>query len=221
MKTNKSFLALSIISSALLFSCSKEKNEAPGVSYQMKTSSASAPIGGRVAGGGIQWTSGHVWASEIEFEAENDNVEVEYKTEMNQKLDLFAPLSSLGMITIPAGVYEDIEYEVEVAPNGTEAAFQVAGTFTDAAGVATPIKFQLNSKLEIEAKQANVAVTDGNNLTALTTLNLSVLTAGIAETMLNDAERTNGTIEISPVSNASLYAMIVANLKGCSSVEVD
>ncbi|MEJ7913823.1 MAG: hypothetical protein WKF70_11760, partial [Chitinophagaceae bacterium] len=220
MKTNNSILALSIISSALLFSCSKEK-EAPGVSYQMKTSSTSAPIGGRVAGGGIQWTSGYVWASEIEFEAENDNVEVEYKTETRQKLDLFSPLSSLGMITIPAGIYEDIEYEVEIAPNGTESAMEVSGTFTDAAGVATPIKFQLNAALEIEAEQANVTVTDGNNLTALTTLNLSVLTAGITETMLNDAIRTNGTIEISSTSNASLHAMVVANLKGCSSVEVD
>ncbi len=221
MKTNKSFLALSIISSALLFSCSKEKNESPGVSYQMKTSSASAPIGGRVTGGGIQWTSGYVWASEIEFEAENGSTEVEFKTETKQKLDLFAPLSSLGMITIPAGVYKDIEYEIEVAPNGTEAAFQVAGVFTDSTGMATPISFQLNTKIEIEAEQENVTVTDGNNLTALTTLNLSVLTAGITETMLNDAERTNGTIEISATSNPILWAMIAANLKGCSSVEVD
>ncbi len=60
------------------------------------------------------------------------------------------------MITVPPGVYEDIEYQVEVQSNGTDAALQLNGSYTNSNGLATPVVFKVNTALEIESEQANV-----------------------------------------------------------------
>ncbi len=130
-------------------------------------------------------------------------------------------MNTLGVITIPSGSYEEIKFEVEIQPNGNEAAFQLKGNFTNALGLVTPVTLNVNAMIEIDSKQLNLTIVDGNNLTALTTLNLSSLTTGITESMYNAATRTNGAIEISSTSNADIYNIILDNLKNCGGVEVD
>ncbi len=221
MKTNKMILGLSAFAVVVLFSCKKENTSIPGIGYKFKTSNASAPINARVTGGNLNWTSGYASAVEIEFEAAKAGLEVEYKNEVKQKIDLFAPLSTLGVISVPAGTYDDIEFEVEVMPNATDAAFYLSGSYTNATGVTTPITFKLNAALEIEAKKANITITDGGSLNALTTLNLSLLSKGVTESMFDSASKTNGVIEISATSNAGMYNIIYDNLRNCGGVEVD
>lgn len=228
MKTNTSILSFALFAT-LLFGCNKE-NDTPGITYQLRTSSASASlrtssasastIGGTMAGS-VQWTSGYASITEIEFEAEKQNLEVEYKSEVRTKIDLFSPLSTLGIIEVPPGVYEEIEFEVEIQQNGTESAFELNGNFTNGGGTVTPIVFKVNTPLEIEAEHSNITITDGASLTALTTLDLSMLTAGVTETMFNNATRTGGKIEISSTSNPAIYAIMFENLKNISGVEVD
>jgi len=204
----------------MLFSCKKEK-DTNGITYQLRSSSPSGPISGSMLGGTVQWTGGYASVVEIEFEAESNNIEVEYKSEVKQKINLFSPLSTLGVITVPPGVYEDIEYEVEVQSNGTDAALQLNGSYTNSNGLATPVVFKVSTALEIESEQANVTIVDGVDLTAHTTFNLFVLTTGVTETMLNNATRTAGVIEISATSNTDMYNIIFDNLKKCGGVEVD
>lgn len=220
MKSQKLFLALSLPAALFFTSCDKD-NPAPGITYQVGTSTAAtAVIAGNTANSTLKWTSGYANVVEIEFEAESNNVEVEYKSESRKKIDLFAPLSTLGVIVVPAGTYDDVEFEIEVEPVGTEAAFYLNGSYTNN-GIATPVSFKLNAELEIESEQARVTITDGASLTALTTLNLSLITTGVSVTMLDNATRTNGTIEISATTNTQIYDIILRNLKECGGVEID
>jgi len=53
----------------------------------------------------------------------------------------------------------------------------------------------------------------------ITTINLSLLTTGVSELMLNNAVLTNGTIIISSTSNANIYNIILNNLHDSDEVE--
>ena len=218
MKTILYYLAASLV--LFIYSCSKQKDSS-GITYQLKTSNSRSFVTGRVMQGVVQWTSGYASIAEIEFEAESNSAEIEYKTEIKQKFDLFAPLSTLGVINIPPGNYNDIEFEMEVQPNATDAALQLSGVFTNNSGTVTPVVFKLNAALEIEAEVSNVTIAPGNNFTALNTLNISLITTGVTETMLNNATRNGGVIEISTTSNVDIYNIIFNNLKTCGDVEVD
>ena len=168
MKKNQILLSLAVITSILFMSCKKD-NKMPSIEYQLKRSStSSAPINARILGGSVEFTSGYASVNEIEFEAEKENTELEYKSETRKKIDLFSPISSLGILTVPAGVYDDVEFEVEVQPNGTDAAFQLNGSFTNGNAVVTPIVFTVNTPLEIESEQSKVTIVDGASLTAFT-----------------------------------------------------
>ena len=212
-------LTLLTFASIFLFSCKKENSTPPGVTYKVKIANTTSTVA-RVAAGSIRWTSGYASVSEIEFEAESKTVEVEYKSEVKQKIDLFSALSTLTTINVPAGFYEDIEFEIEVQPNGADAAFQLNGQYTSGT-VTTPIVFKVNSSIEIESEQNNITISDSRHYNALTTLNLALLSTGITESMLNNAVRTNGAIEISAISNVNLYIIMFNKLKDCGGVEVD
>ncbi len=218
MKTNKLVLALSSITLLSLFSCTKDP-VTPGITFQVRNSAAVAPIVGSVTGASVQWTAGFANTVEIEFEAKNKNVEIEYKSEANQRVNLFSTLSTLGVVTVPAGTYEDIEFEMEVKPLGTEPALQLTGTYTNV-GIVNALVFKLNTSLEIESKKSNITIAEGSSLKALTTLNFSLITTGVTASMLDNATRTNNTIEISATVNSNIYEIMLNNLKTCGGVEV-
>ena len=220
MQSQKLFLGLCLPAVFLFSSCGKD-NTVPGVTYQVSTAASTpAVIVGTAGNGSLKWISGFANVVEIEFEAMNNNVEVEYKSVANQKINFFSPFSTLGVIAVPPGTYDDVEFEIEVQPIGTEPALLLNGSYTSN-GTTTPVSFKLNAELEIETKQARVAITDGGSFTAFTTLNLSLITTGVTVSMLDDASRTNGTIEISATSNAQIYDIIVKNLKECGGVKID
>lgn len=203
-----------------LVSC-KKGTSSPSVAYNFNAMNSTAMLNKMEMGAKLDWTSGYASAIEIEFEAEKAGLEVEYNSEAKQKIDLFAPLTSLGVISVPAGTYDDIEFEVELQPNGSDAAFYLGGSYTNGTDVITPITFALNSALEIESEKSNITIADGAALNALNTLNLSLLSNGVTEIMLDKAIRTNGVIEISATSNTSIYEIMYNNLINCSGVEVD
>lgn len=215
-RNNFVFLTFSALA---LFSCKKENTSTPGVTYKIKTANATSTVG-RVMLGSIAWTSGYASVSEIEFEAENNNVEIEYKSETRQKIDLFSPLTTLSTIIVPPGTYRDIEFEIEIEPNGNDAALELKGLYTSGAA-STPVVLKINSEIEIESEKNDFTVTGTGSYSALTTLNLSLLSVGISESMLNNATKTNGVIEISATSNTSIYRIMLEKLKNCGGVEVD
>ncbi len=209
MKTNILFLttALSVV---LLFAACKKDNSSSEVRYQIKTINRSSTVA-RTLSGTVQWTSGYMSVTEIEFEAKNNTTVVKYESAAPQRIDLFAPLTTLGIITLPPGTYTEVDFEVELAPTGSYAALELNGTFTSGV-VVTPVTFRVGSALEIEAEKDIVTIADDASYTALTSLNLSLLTQGITAVMLNNAQRTNGAIIISAASNTNLYNIILDNI---------
>ena len=221
MKIQNFFLTTLFISAATLFlvSCKKENSDPPGISYKLQTSNRSSVVG-RVAAGNIVWTSGYGNASEVKFEGKAPSGELEYKTTVQQRIDLFSGISTLGNVTLPPGSYQEVEFEVKLNPTATEPALLLNGTYTST-GPAIPIVFRIATPLEIETELNNVTVLANNGYNALTTLNLSLLTRGISQTMLDNAVKTNGTILINSSSNVDLYNIILNNLKECDDIDFD
>ena len=217
----KTQLLLSFIAATTLITgCKKNNNNGTaGIKYQLQTTNRSSVIA-RTTSGNIVWTSGSAYATEVKFEAKKDNNEVEFKSQTAQLIDIFLPVATLSTITLNPGTYSEVEFEVELNPNGNNPALELNGQYTSGL-VTTPVKFTVNSPLELKNEKNNVVVTDNNSYKALTTLNLSLITTGVTETMLNSAVLTSGTILISSTSNANIYNIILANIHDSDEVEFD
>lgn len=217
MKT-QILLLTAVMGSTFLFSCKKADRSTPGIAYQVKTTNRSSALGkantgsstttAREMGGSVNWTSGYASAKEIEFEAQNANGHVEFKSEALTKIDLFSPVSSLGNVTVPPGTYNQVEFQVELVPTATDAAFELKGTYGN-----TPVLFRVSSPVEIDGDLANVTIANDQAYTSVTALNLAVLMQGITSASLDAATKdANGVIVISASSNTSLYNTMLANL---------
>jgi hypothetical protein len=220
MKTNNLFIPVLIVSLSVFASCKKNTGSS-GFKYKLTTTNRSNAVG-RIDAGNITWTSGYATANMLKFEAKNSaGTEVEFKSTVAQHVDVFTSLaSSIGNIDLPQGTYSEIEFKAELAPGGSNAALELTGTFTSGAST-IPVVFTVNSSLEIKTEKNNVVISDNASYTALTTLNLSQLTSGITEAMLNSATKTNGKIIISAGSNNGIYNAMLSNLDGCDEVEFE
>lgn len=214
MKTKLLLLSASLLVT-LLFSCKKEGQTPTGITYRLSTINRTANINYRPAspGGTLQasiiWNSGYAYLKQIEFEAENDSNHVHFESESIKKIDLFLPISSLGSISVPPGIYDEVEFQFDLEPTATDAAFELKGNYDK-----IPIVFIVNSSFELDADLENVTVAAGKDYTASSALNLSNLTNGISTDMLNAATKdSSGTIIISMTSNSSIYDIMVPNLK--------
>lgn len=224
----KQLIPITAIAAILSLASCKKSNTATGISYQVKTVNptttlAKANPGGStttarelsVQAGTITWNSGYASATEIQFEAESAGTHVIYKTEKIMKLDLFSPLTSLGNIAVPQGVYKTVEFEIELASNATEAALELKGMYNN-----VPVTFRVINQFELEAEQDNVTIADGKNYNALTALNLAILTQGISGATFDAATKDGtGTIIISATSNTDIYDKMIANLQNCEDVD--
>jgi hypothetical protein len=215
----KNIFPLVLLGSLLFFASCKKNTGSSGFKYKLTTSNRSNVVG-RLAAGNITWSSGYGSANLLKFEAKNSSgTEVEYKSTVSQHIDVFTSLAtSVGTIDLPQGTYSEIEFKAELAPAGSDAALELTGTFTSGANT-TPVVFTVNSPLEIKTEKNNVVISDNASYTALTTLNLSLLTSGITEAMLTRATKTGGKIVISASSNTGIYNTMLANLDGCDEVE--
>ena len=109
---------------------------------------------------------------------------------------------------------------MELNPTATEPALELAGAYTSSATI-TPVIFRVASPVELKTERNDVTITTNNGYSALTTLNLSLLGAGITQTMLDNAVRTNGTILITSSINTALYNIILNNLKDSDEVDFE
>ena len=222
MKHTKILIAAAI--SLTLFSCKKNSSSSnSGVEFQLKTANRTSVVNSVMTAGSIVWTSGYASATEIKLEAKNSNQsQVEYKSQNKQKVDLFTSVASiLGNVTLAPGTYTEVEFKIEMAPSGSDAALELDGSFTNGnTGVTVPVVFRVNSLFEIKGEKNNVVVTDNAGTTALTTLDLSLLTNGITQLALSSATVSGGTLVISSSSNSALYNIIVANLQSHHEAEI-
>ena len=189
--------------------------------FQLKTANPLVVVNRSATAGSILWASGSASATEVKLEAKQNASQLEFKKSGIQQIDLFASVMvGLGNIVIPAGTYTEVEFKIELNQNGSNAALDLNGQYTSGAGVVTPVTFSLNGLFELKAEQTNVIVTDNTAITALTTIDLSFVSNGLTQALLNSAIITNGKIIISASSNVNLYNIITNNLLEFHHVDV-
>ena len=221
MKSPNILLGATIALTTLFFiGCSKNNSSgSAALKFQVQTTNRISTIA-RVDAGDIQWTSGFGSATEIKFEAKMNGNEVEQKSQTIQKLDLFSAISTLGNVTLAPGTYSEVEFKVELNPTSTDAAMELTGKYTSG-GVTTPVVFRVSDALELKNEKNNVVVTDNSTYKAITTIDLSLITTGISQAMLNSAVKTNGTILITPAINSGIYTILLGNLHNSDEVEFE
>lgn len=222
MKAINIFSALTLVSALAFTSCKKENlGGSGGYKYKLTTSNRSNTVG-RVDGGTVTWTSGTAFVNLLKFEAKNSSgAEIEYKTPVSSQVDIFSSLAQVvGSISLPTGTYSEIEFKASMSSSGSIPALELNGSFTSG-GVTTPVQFIVSSNLEIKSESNGVTISDASNYTALTTFNLTNMTAGITEAMLNAATKTGGKIVISASSNTNLYNLMLARVDDCDHVEFE
>lgn len=214
----KTIIFSTALSLAFLTSCKKEdvNGNASTFTYQLKTINRSSVVGktgvtSRTEGASINWTAGNASTSELKFEAEGSNGEVEFKQKMAQQVDLFAATSVLGNLTVSAGTYKEVDFKATLVPAGNTPSLALEGSFTSG-GVTKQVKFIASSALELKAEKKNVTVSQGQVYSALTSIDLSQLANGLTEAALNNADLTNGVIVLSASSNSNLYNILLNNL---------
>lgn len=221
MKTKQMILGTLSVAALSLLSCNRQVKTGPNVSYQIRTTSNTSALGQAISGGSgpsargtglqggmINWSSGYASAKAIEFEAQGNN-QIHFQSETAQKIDLFAPMTSLGGVTVAQGVYNQVEFQVQLQPTATEAAFYLQGTYNN-----VPVIFRVDAALDIDADLPSVTIAAGQSYNALTALNLSNLTQGVSAAAMDAATKdAQGNIVISTTANTALYDAMYANLK--------
>jgi hypothetical protein len=208
----------------VLQSCSKDDTTVSGkLSYQVKPTNFTASVASNVTGSGLivnvnsnsslTWTSGNANISEIDFEAENNNVEIEHELKHMVNVDLFNLSPVLGSISIPNGTYDEVELKLELKQTTTQAIpLTLKGMYTNASGVKIPVEFYFNENFEIEVEAEDLVVNGTNDYLGLINVQLNKFLTNVNSSDLDGATKTNGTVVISSTSNLNLYNKLKANL---------
>lgn len=214
-----------VLLGAVLVLSSCEKDDSPGsgkLSYRVKPANFTASIGASGSGSGLivginsnsslTWTSGSLHISEIDFEAESKNTEIEYELKQAVNVDLFNLSPVLGSITIPDGTYDEVELKLELKKSATNIPLTLKGTYTDASGAKIPVEFYFNEDFEIEVEAEDLIVNGNTDYLGLINIQLNKFMTNVISADLNSASRTGGVIVISSTSNTNLYSKLKANL---------
>lgn len=226
-------IALILGGAALLSSCSKDDAMGNGeVKYQIKPTGFTGTIASSGINSGLtgiigssntlNFTSGSINVSEIDFEAESETVEIEYELKKFVNVDLFNLSPILGSVNIPEGTYDEVELKL-VLKKSTDNTIPLTlkGTYKDANGLSTPVEFYFNEEYEIEVEAEDVVISSNSDYIGLVNLQLNKLLFNIGSNDLSGATKTNGVIVISSNSNVSLYNKFKANLNAFGDCDFD
>lgn len=208
----------------ILSSCQKDDSSGSGkLSYRVKPANFTASIGssgsesGLIVGvnsnSSITWTSGSLNISEIDFEAESKNLEMEYELKQAVNVDLFNLSPLLGSITIPDGTYDEVELKLELKKSASAIPLTLKGSYTDANGAKIPVEFYFNEDFEVEVEAEDLVVNGNSDYLGLINVQLNKFMTNVISADLSSATKTAGVIVISDTSNMNLYAKLKANLK--------
>jgi hypothetical protein len=231
MKYN--LLIASVLISILCVQCNKnnDQSNSGNIQYQLVTTNNSGSLGQantsnsntlRVEGGTFSWTSGTGNVTELKFEAKSATTEIEYKTKVKKAVNPFNTMSPLGGVLVPPGTYDKVEFRIHFESFDTIPALELKGSYTNSAGVTTPIDLKIQSDLEFKFEKSTPTTIDGTtNYSALSSLALNLLFSGVSETMLNGATKNSaGIVVISPTVNSNLYKLMLGSADKMLKVEI-
>ncbi len=224
----KSVSIFSVLFALILSACSDDSETSnPTVVLDFKTVNTSSGIatGGRVKANSLEFTSGSITLTEIEFEAETDAGDsVEVNIEQNVVIDFATgeTTPSLPNLVFPAGTYTEVSVELELLDENNVPAVIIEGTFVDSNDTSHPIRFEFNSgeTFEVE-KEGTITFATGVNAIAEVTFDPTAWFAEVTSSMLENAEKNGeGVIVISETSNKDIFDLAADGLDLATEVEI-
>lgn len=229
-------LSLMMILSVTLFSCSTESdltgesqvavqfNTAPSVTTQAISKESQLK---QAATGTLTFTEGYIAISSLEFEVETENDSIEREFELNQHtvIDFATGVTTpdIGYITIPAGTYNEVEIEIELAEGVDEPAVQLNGTYITTDGVEHPIRFEFNSHETFEVEREGVIVLAENQVavTQITFDPVMWFAAVTDEAFANATVDADGVIVVSDTQNTEMFNIVAEGLELARDVDME
>ncbi len=235
---NKYSLSLFLITG--LFSCTNDEEPLSigegevrmGVGVTMTTNTNP---GARIQNTGLDFVSGFIQVDEISLETEGEDENGEFERELEFEFPNILKIDfnefdegADFFINIPAGNYEEIEFEIELTDNENLPSIQLDGTFTKQDGSSVPFRLQvfeeddLDFEVELEGEDDALFFLDGvNNPLALLEINAKGWFSGISNAELESAELTNGILLVSENKNQSIYDRVIEKIEASSEIELE
>lgn len=207
------------------------------VGIGVKINSVSNP-GARIQNSGLEINSGFLQVKKIELETEGVDENGEFERELEFKFPEILRIDfnefDEGVdffINIPAGNYEEVEFEIDLIDNKNLPSIQLDGIFTYQNGSSVPFRLEvfgdddddLDFEVELEAEDDDdLFFLDGvNNPLALLDINAKGWFAGITTSQLENAELTDGILVISRSQNKEIYEQVLEKIEDSSEIELE
>lgn len=170
----------------------------------------------------ITWDTVQMVVSSVKLEAElkslvthRDSIEIEFKWNGPQMVNLLDSTLSFGNFMLQPGFYDEIELEVEGEREDArpDPVFYMSGDYINTSGETVPVVVKVYSDLEFKTEKESVEVSESDmDITSTIQLYLDELMVGITPEQLDNAELTEGVLVISAESNNELYQSITGKL---------
>jgi hypothetical protein len=212
----------------LFSACSDDtENSQPTLEMQFETVTTASTVtsNARVVANSLEFTSGTITLTEIEFEVETDegdSVEVNIQQDVVIDFATGATTPDLSNLNFPAGTYTEARVELELLDDSNVPSVILEGSFVDSNDEEHPVRFEFNSgeTFEVE-KEGNITFAAGTNAVAQVTFDPSVWFAGVSSEMLESATKNEqGVIVISETSNADIFDIAADGLDLATEVEI-
>lgn len=201
-------------STFLVSSCKKETKPERGLTITTSMSRGAITVNSTPSGS-LVFNSGYVVVREVVFDGNrSDGRSVSITEEKITTIDLISGKANPPfLMDIPAGTYTSVNLGIEIQDETNRPSVVAEGVYTNAAGVATPVRFEFNSGEVFEANSVSSVTLDQNTpATAKITFDPHVWFSTITKAQLDNAARTNGVIIISETKNPGLFTIVADRL---------
>ncbi|WP_199138516.1 hypothetical protein [Pedobacter sp. ASV12] len=213
-------------------SCNKENTTAKAnLSYSFGVSNLYASLGSTAAtsgmpvaqgtNGSINWTSMSLNIAKIVFKASHAGSNVAFESMNFNAINPLQVGIVKGTVAIPAGVYENVKFNLSLAENAAVPTFTLNGTYIEASGTQIPVSVQFTQSqaLDFEAKRIEVVAGD---YIANVSIKINQLVTGLTRNDFGQTTRTgnNNAIVVTSTTNRALYEKLMANLASTISFDV-
>lgn len=170
----------------------------------------------------LTWDTVQMVVSKVKLEAElkslvthHDSIEIEYKWNGPQLIDLLDSTTIFGNFILQPGFYDEIELKIEGLKRDATSSpvFYMSGIYTNGEGENIPVALEIYTDIEFDTEKESVEVSESNmDIISTIQLYLDELMAGISPEQMDNAALTDGVILISAESNKNLYQSITEKL---------
>ncbi|MCF6365316.1 MAG: hypothetical protein L3J35_03855 [Bacteroidales bacterium] len=212
MKKYSKLIAIILIAGVVITTITSCKKEAGlDVTFKMRTTTTT-PVTKAV--NSLEWTSGSVTICEIVFDGDmTDGESVSITHEQISTIDLITGNATPEiLVTIPMGEYKSVNLGIEIFDENDTPSVITEGTYTNADGVVTPIRFEFNSGEVFEANAASHTFKKGDSPVAEIDFSPAFWFSTITAAQLDNATRVEGVIIVSESYNSGIFDIVADKL---------